>query len=108
MAWSRESRHERGYDAAWVSATKRILKRDNYLCQECMRQGRLTPLKVRPRDHAVDHITPKARGGTDDDDNLQSLCADCHSDKTATEAAEAQGRDIRPRIEFSRDGRVVW
>ena len=85
-AWSGNgSRHERGYDAAWVRATKRILKRDNYLCQECMRQGRLTPLKVRPRDHAVDHITPKARGGTDEDDNLQSLCAPCHSAKTARE-----------------------
>jgi 5-methylcytosine-specific restriction protein A len=33
----------------------------------------------------VDHIKPKAHGGTDDDDNLESLCAACHRAKTATE-----------------------
>lgn len=88
-AWAdKGSRHERGYDAAWVRTTKRILKRDLYLCQECLRQERLTPLKVKPRDHAVDHIVPKARGGRDDDDNLQSLCAPCHDAKTRREARE--------------------
>lgn len=85
-AWAdKGSRHERGYDAAWVRTTKRILKRDNYLCQECLRQGRMTPLKVRPRDHAVDHIIPKAQGGGNEDSNLQSLCAPCHDAKTARE-----------------------
>lgn len=85
-AWAdKGSRHDRGYDAAWVKTTKRILKRDNYMCQECLRQGRMTPLKVRPRDHAVDHIIPKAQGGGDEDGNLQSLCAPCHQVKTAHE-----------------------
>ncbi len=77
------SRHSRGYGSSWDRIRLTILKRDNYLCQECIRQGKLTPLCVRPRDHAVDHITPKARGGTDDPDNLQSLCAACHEAKTA-------------------------
>ena len=79
------SRHQRGYGTAWDKLRLRILKRDCYLCQECKRQGRLTPLKVRPRDHAVDHIVPKAHGGTDDEANLESLCASCHSAKTARE-----------------------
>ncbi|MCO7226001.1 HNH endonuclease [Pleionea sp. CnH1-48] len=34
----------------------------------------------------VDHITPKSRGGTDEPDNLQSLCYPCHDYKTAREA----------------------
>ena len=63
-----------------------ILERDGYLCQQCLRDGRPTPLKVRPYDHAVDHIIPKAKGGTDDPDNLQSLCAPCHDAKSAAEA----------------------
>jgi 5-methylcytosine-specific restriction endonuclease McrA len=31
----------------------------------------------------VDHIITKARGGTDDPSNLQALCRECHSRKTA-------------------------
>ncbi len=33
----------------------------------------------------VDHIVARARGGTDDDTNLQSLCHSHHSQKTARE-----------------------
>ena len=33
----------------------------------------------------VDHIITKAKGGTDDPDNLQSLCVQCHREKTARE-----------------------
>ncbi|MDK1339207.1 HNH endonuclease, partial [Cronobacter sakazakii] len=33
----------------------------------------------------VDHIKPKAHGGTDEDSNLRSLCCPCHKRKTATE-----------------------
>jgi len=46
----------------------------------------------------VDHITPKAQGGTDDMDNLQSICVECHTTKTQLEAAEAQGRKAKPTI----------
>lgn len=80
------SRHERGYGAAWVKLRDRILKRDGYLCQACLRNGRPTPLGVKPYDHAVDHIKPKAKGGTDDHDNLESLCAPCHDAKTAADS----------------------
>ena len=30
----------------------------------------------------VDHIIPLCKGGTDERDNLQGLCYDCHEDKT--------------------------
>ena len=33
----------------------------------------------------VDHIKRKADGGTDDIDNLQGLCHDCHKAKTTYE-----------------------
>jgi 5-methylcytosine-specific restriction endonuclease McrA len=33
----------------------------------------------------VDHIKPKAQGGTDESENVQGLCHQCHSIKTATE-----------------------
>lgn len=91
-AWAdKGSRHARGYGAQWDKLRKQVLKRDNYLCQECLREGRLTPLCVKPRDHAVDHIETKAKGGTDAMTNLQSLCAPCHDRKTARD----EGRRVR-------------
>jgi 5-methylcytosine-specific restriction enzyme A len=46
----------------------------------------------------VDHITSKAKGGSDDLENLQAICDDCHKAKTADEAAEARGRRVKRRI----------
>jgi len=89
------SRHSRGYGVAWDRIRKQVLKRDNYLCQECMRQGKLTPLCVKPYDHAVDHIISKANGGTDDMSNLESLCADpCHKAKTARDEGWNRARQV--------------
>jgi 5-methylcytosine-specific restriction endonuclease McrA len=56
----------------------------------------------------VDHITPKAQGGTDDLSNLQSICDPCHAEKTAREAAEAQGRKPKRRLTFDAQGYPVW
>lgn len=63
----------------WQLLRTQILKRDNYLCQPCERQGRITSA------HEVDHITPIHKGGTDDLSNLQAICIDCHKDKTQKE-----------------------
>lgn len=71
---------KRGYGAPWRKIRVRILKRDNYLCQPCKRAGKLSPA------NEVDHVINKERGGTDDDDNLQSICGDCHKAKTAKES----------------------
>nr|WP_310615838.1 HNH endonuclease signature motif containing protein [Pantoea cypripedii] len=74
-----QSRHQRGYGSAWDIRRARILTRDKHLCQQCLRNGRATAAKT------VDHIKPKAHGGTDDDSNLEALCWPCHKSKTARE-----------------------
>ncbi|OKP30961.1 HNH endonuclease [Serratia fonticola] len=74
-----KSRHQRGYGNDWTIRRARILKRDNHICKECLRGGRAAPATT------VDHIVPKAHGGTDDDLNLESLCWPCHRSKTAME-----------------------
>ena len=45
------------------------LRRDHYTCQRCQQTDR--PLHVH-------HILPKQLGGTDDLDNLVTLCVSCH------------------------------
>jgi 5-methylcytosine-specific restriction protein A len=50
--------------------------REQPLCRRCAAQGRTTAATQ------VDHIVALARGGTDDHDNLQGLCSECHGIKT--------------------------
>lgn len=57
-----------------------MLKRDSYLCMVCKHDGILT------KANQVDHITPKSQGGTDNQDNLQSICDNCHKIKTQIES----------------------
>lgn len=107
MAWHKTSRHERGYGSDWVKRRERIILRDKGLCQACLRKGVLTAYR-KGQGFAVDHITPKAKGGTDDDGNLELLCRACHADKTAAEGAEVQGRAVKPRLQFDAKGHPIW
>ena len=68
-----------------MARRERILTRDSWLCQceECRTTGRVLPA------HEVDHITPRAEGGTDAIENLVVLCPNCHrrADKGALSRA---------------------
>ncbi|EME0311878.1 HNH endonuclease [Enterobacter hormaechei] len=73
------TRHQRGYGSKWDVLRLDVLTRDKHLCQSCKRNGRAEPART------VDHILPKAHGGTDEQTNLESLCWSCHRAKTACE-----------------------
>lgn len=77
------NRHQRGYGTAWQKLRLLILKRDRYLCQYCKQLG------IAEAGNTVDHIVSKAKGGTDAQSNLQTLCRRCHATKTGREGAEA-------------------
>ena len=106
--WHDQSASARGYGHAWRKLRKEILLRDKGLCQECLRLGRLSKATI------VDHITPKAKGGTDDPDNLQSLCDPCNEVKTTRDNGGkpklAAGDDGWPVADFlDRGGRAkAW
>lgn len=51
-----------------------VFKRDNYKCVECGATKEETTLEV-------DHILPVVQGGTDELDNLQTLCKACNLSK---------------------------
>jgi len=97
MAWSRTSRHQRGYGTDHERKRKALLAREP-LCRECRKHGRVTVATI------ADHIVPKAEGGTDDDENYAPLCVECHCEKTSRESAQAQGRTYRQRLRIGLDG----
>lgn len=75
---TRGSAASRGYDARWRRIRARHLA-SHPLCVDCLKHGRTEAA------HHVDHIIPLRKGGTHAAGNLQSLCASCHSRKTAKE-----------------------
>ena len=52
----------------------RILKRDNFTCQNCGAKGDFNALEI-------DHIIPVTKGGDNSDGNLQTLCWKCNTKK---------------------------
>jgi 5-methylcytosine-specific restriction protein A len=74
----RPSAARRGYGHHWRLIRLAHLRR-NPLCVECLTDGR----SIAATD--VDHVVARARGGTDESKNLQSLCHAHHSRKTARE-----------------------
>lgn len=56
-----------------------ILKRDGFRCQGCGKSPASQPGVVLH----VDHIIPLSKGGTNDPDNLVTLCGDCNIGKAA-------------------------
>lgn len=61
------SKHSRG----WHKAKKACRERDHYQCVWCGGP-----------DDSIDHKIPKRFGGTDDLENLQTLCFPCHALKS--------------------------
>lgn len=72
----------------WDRIRQRVIRRANGLCEHCADRGQVKPGRE------VDHIKPVAQGGTDDDDNLQYLCIECHERKTCAD----MGYTYRPTI----------
>lgn len=57
--------------SGWDTTRKAIFTRDKYTCQSCGRKDNLT----------VDHIVQLSHGGTNNPENLQTLCKYCHEKK---------------------------
>lgn len=70
----------------WSAVQKkrhRIFDRDGWMCLKCGirtgdKRGRKTILLT------IDHVIPKSKGGSNLDDNLQTLCKKCNGEKGDT------------------------
>ena len=74
-----------------MAVTKRtryeVLKRDNYACRYC---GQMAPdVKL-----TIDHVNPKALGGSDSPDNLVAACKDCNAGKTSVQPGSDLVADV--------------
>src|SRR5512139_1919817 len=78
----RPTAHERGYGATWRVIRLAHLRREP-VCRDPYHKH---PEQLIPATD-VDHIVPRSAGGTDEDSNLQSLCHECHSYKTAVQSS---------------------
>jgi 5-methylcytosine-specific restriction protein A len=82
--YQRHPESNKRYGRAWKRIRDRYIKA-HPLCEECQRQGRLTPAEE------VHHILPLSKGGGNETENLMSLCKSCHSRITA-ESGDRWGR----------------
>ena len=62
----------------WLALRAQVLSAEPR-CSICLRRGRLRAATE------VDHIVPLHLGGGNERSNLQPLCHDCHTDKSAAE-----------------------
>lgn len=59
----------------WKRKQKFIMRRDNYMCQNCRKYGRMREAKVVHHIKHVDEFPELAY----EDSNLESLCLSCHA-----------------------------
>lgn len=56
----------------WPKLRAYVFKRDRYQCQDCGEKKKAIQLSCH-------HIVPKEHGGPDSEDNLMTLCIECHN-----------------------------
>lgn len=60
--------------SGWNRLRLAVLERDGWVCSTCGKA-------LEGDDATVDHVIPKAAGGTDDTSNLVSMCRTCNASK---------------------------
>ena len=80
---------------AWQNMQGYIMRRDKYLCQECLKRGHIKPAAL------VHHIKPITPDNINDPEitlnekNLEAVCTDCHSRIHAYDKAQGRAKAKR-------------
>lgn len=70
--YGRDPEEKRRYRGNWKKIRDRYIAA-HPLCEECLKAGRYTKAEQ------VHHIVPLSEGGSSRDENLMSLCGECHA-----------------------------
>lgn len=106
--YRRNKEAKRFYDsAAWRKCRDYVLKRDNYLCRICLRNG----MKLKPADtvHHIKHFDEAPELALDPD-NLESICASCHN-KEHPEKGHGRAKSrkkCKAKVVKAKANREVW
>lgn len=93
---ARPNANARGYcSKTWKSLRALVLVRDAWQCKQCR------AIIASPKHAHVDHIVPRSRNGSDSLDNLQVLCASCHSLKTRQENGRGSSNSMQSKASRS-------
>lgn len=65
--------YQKGSNYGFENTKAMVLNRDNYICQNCHNKKKQKKDKME-----VHHIIYKSKGGSDESDNLITLCSTCH------------------------------
>ncbi|WP_259335344.1 HNH endonuclease [Bombilactobacillus bombi] len=86
------------HSSAWKQARRIALARDHYLCQECYRQGRITPAStVHHIYHLRDYWDKRL-----DLDNLETICLECHNKEHPEKGANNKAQAIERHKQHQR------
>lgn len=87
MTWNNHKPHKH----VTTTLRQKTLKKDHYTCQNCGWQDHTA------KTLHTDHIKNLATGGTNNPNNLQTLCTWCHNHKTQQEATQGKNSWKRPK-----------
>lgn len=87
----------------WRTLRHMTFHRDGFQCVKCGKRGRLE----------CDHIIPREAGGTDDLENLQTLCVRCHIKKTKGDKGQPDPESVTEwddyvRMSPAEKRKAVW
>lgn len=88
----------------WNDYRIEIFQRDNFTCRNCGR-------RFEAKELVLDHIIPIACGGDEfDENNLQTLCAECHLKKTKEDKRIIAGykREGEKALELRKNGWIPF
>ena len=68
-------------DSQYVKKRKRIFDRDGNKCLKCSFTPEDLPKNNKSNWLTIDHVVPKSKGGTNLENNLQTLCRKCNFEK---------------------------
>lgn len=86
--------------ATWKNCKEEYLRSKGYLCERCLKQGKITPAKIV---HHKIHLNPNNINNPEvaiGFNNLEALCQDCHNKE------HFKGK-VERRCKFDEFGRLI-